>query len=212
MKVRSEPLRFGSGYQEVVQLQDGTELTLRLVHPEDAPLLLDGFQQLSAASRYMRFFGVKGSLSLKEVAYLTDVDGVNHFAIGAILAGPQGKEGVGIARFIRRKNEPKVAELAVAVVDRLQGRGLGRILLERLLAAARERGIERFRFDVLAGNARMLNLLHDVVPDATQMPDGTEIRFEVPIDMHSVRDQESGHRHPVLHRLLALVAGGLFKD
>jgi GNAT superfamily N-acetyltransferase len=172
-------LRFPADYEEVVMLEDGTSITLRLVQGADAPLLLRGFQELSPVSRYMRFFGVKSSLSTNEVRYLTTVDGVNHFAICALLTGAAGEEGVGVARFVRFPTDPGAAEMAIVVADRLQRKGFGRLLLERLIAAARERQITRFRFDVLASNARMRNLLRDVVPGARSVADGSEIHFDM---------------------------------
>jgi GNAT superfamily N-acetyltransferase len=205
-------LRFTPDYEEKASLEDRTAIVLRLIRPDDASRLQKGFQELSTVSRYLRFFGVKSSLSTTEAAYLTEVDGVNHFAICAVSQGTAGEEIVGVARFLRLTAEPASAEMAIVVADRLQGKGLGRILLERLIAAARERQITRFRFEVLASNARMRNLLHDVVPDARSAADGSEIHFDVSLNTDTRDNQEPSDRHPVLHRFLALVAGSLFKD
>src|SRR5207244_92171 len=107
-----------------------------------------GFAGLSAESRYRRFFSAKDRLSEAELRYLTEVDGVDHFALGALHDG----EGAGVARFVRLRDRPDTAEAAIVVVDERQGCGLGRLLLTRLTEAARERGITRFRSDVLARN------------------------------------------------------------
>ena len=64
----------------------------------------------------------------------------------------------------------EVAEAAIAVVDELQGKGLGRALLERLVAAARERGVTKFRAEVLSDNAPMLSLLRQA-GDAVEIGD-----------------------------------------
>jgi RimJ/RimL family protein N-acetyltransferase len=176
-------LKLGLDYEETVGLDDGTFVTLRLVRPTDAPLLIHEFGELSAHSRYMRFFGMKNSLSPTEIRHLLGVDGWNHVAILAVQREPSGEEGVGVARFIRLGNDPEAADFAISVVDRLQGRGLGRILLERLIVAARERGIKRFRFEVLSDNARMLNLVHDVAPSAMRTSDGSETHFDLPLDL-----------------------------
>ncbi len=200
------PRRFDASYRETVVLQDGTSVDLRLVRREDAPLLIEGFKQLSAKSRYMRFFASKGSLSPAEVKYFTEIDGESHFAFGAVLLRDRREEGVGVARFVRLRDEPDVAEPAITVIDRLQGKGLGRILLERLIAAARERGIRRFRFEVVSGNTRMRNLVRDVIPDAPQNDEGTTIRFDVPLESHPPDDAGVAPRHPVLHRILSLAA------
>jgi len=69
---------------------------------------------------------------------------------------------VGIARFIRLKDDPAVAEAAVTVVDHMQRRGLGKLLVSALAQAARERGITRFRAEVLRTNEAMLALLREL--------------------------------------------------
>src|SRR5215813_10393760 len=143
------PRRFDADYREKVVLKGGTEVVLRLVRPDDKPLFVAGFARLSPESRYFRFFTGKDHLTDAELRYLTELDGENHLAIGAL--GPDG-QGAGVARFIRLAQEPEVAELAVTVVDSMQRKGLGRILSERLMAAARERGVKRLRAEILAEN------------------------------------------------------------
>jgi hypothetical protein len=69
---------------------------------------------------------------------------------------------VGVTRFVRSQVDPAVAELAIAVVDDWQGRGLGTALLHQLAARASEEGVKRFSASVLEGNRRMLDLLRDL--------------------------------------------------
>jgi protein lysine acetyltransferase len=54
---------------------------------------------------------------------------------------------------VRSSTDPRVAEVAVAVVDSWQGRGLGTALLDAIAARAREEGVERFTASVLANNS-----------------------------------------------------------
>ena len=85
-------------------LRDGSAVLIRQVRSTDAPLLADGFDRLSAASRQMRFLGVKKQLSAAELRYLTDVDHHDHEALGALdLADGHG---VGIARYVRDIRRP----------------------------------------------------------------------------------------------------------
>jgi len=107
----------------LVVLRDGSAVTIRRVRGTDAPLLADGFARLSAASRRMRFMGVKKDLSAAELRYFTDVDHHDHEALGALDRG--SGHGVGIARYIRDADDPQAAEIAVTIVDEWQGRGLG---------------------------------------------------------------------------------------
>jgi GNAT superfamily N-acetyltransferase len=157
-------VKYDEHYGERITLRDGTIALLRLVRSEDKALLVDGFEHLSPQSRYRRFFAAKKLLSDRDLRYLTELDGSNHLAIGAV--DPSGKQGLGIARFVRRRDEPEVAEAAVAVRDDLHGRGLGRALLERLAAAAYERGVRSFRSEILASNREILALVEAMAPHA----------------------------------------------
>jgi GNAT superfamily N-acetyltransferase len=155
-----EALRFNSNYRERERLETGVPVVLRLVRPRDGRLLLAGFERLSPESRYRRFFAYRKDLSPIEVELFTHCDGVDHFAIAALLEREDGvEEGVGIARFVRLGKNPVAAEAAITVIDDYQGQGLGRLLLERLLWAAAERRICEMRFSVLAENKPMLSLL-----------------------------------------------------
>jgi len=173
----------GDAYSEDVRLQDGSRIRLRPVRPTDKERLAEGLANLSAESQHGRFFSLKAHFSRAELRYLTELDGINHFAIGAVERRGRHKEGagVGIARFIRLKGEPEVAEAAVAVVDRMQNRGVGRLLLERLIAAALERGVRRFRSQVLAKNTRVRDMIAGAFPDARFTSRGAVVLVEFPL-------------------------------
>jgi RimJ/RimL family protein N-acetyltransferase len=144
------------------ELRDGTPVHLRLIGPADRDKLAAGFERLSPESRYWRFFTAMPRLSSSLLTRLTDTDGHDHLAIGAELGGDGGGPLVGVARFIRLADETDTAEASVAVVDDLQHRGLGRLLLRELSAAARAHGVRTFRAHVLGGNQRMRALLRDI--------------------------------------------------
>jgi GNAT superfamily N-acetyltransferase len=115
--------------------------------------------------------------------YLTEVDGKDHVAVVAILPSPDLKteRGVGIARFVRATDDPEVAEAAVTVVDDMQRKGLGRVLLATLAECARVRGIKRVRAEVLASNDPIRHLLEEVKPTIVGQSDGV-LTVEVPLD------------------------------
>jgi RimJ/RimL family protein N-acetyltransferase len=143
----------------MVVLRDGSTVLIRQVRSADAPLLADGFARLSAASRQMRFLGVKKTLSAAELRYFTDVDHHDHEALAAL--DRVGGHGVGIARYIRDADDPRAAEIAVTIVDDWQGRGLGAELLARLSDRARQEGIRRFTALADAGNVAVAALLRN---------------------------------------------------
>lgn len=165
----SEPRFFSLDYLERAVLRDGTKVQLRLVVPADKEILRAGFARLSPASRYARFLAPKSQLSDDELCYLCEVDHETHVAIGALRDDGDGSTappvGLGIARFIRLVDPPNTAEAAIAVADEVQHQGLGKLLFLRLVASAAERGVERFRCEILGSNAGMAGLLAQISPD-----------------------------------------------
>ena len=143
----------------IAELKGGTRVRIRPIAPKDKERIQEGWKHLSADTRYMRFLHPKSALSKWELDYLTEIDYVDHFAWGAELVDDPGHLGIGIARYIRDKSDPSVAEAAITVVDDYQQMGLGRILLQALTEAAQQNGIERFRAEVSASNEQVIRSL-----------------------------------------------------
>jgi GNAT superfamily N-acetyltransferase len=171
-------LRYSPKFRRTELLEDGTRATVRLVQPTDKAFFRRGIGRLSPQSRYRRFLTHRDSFNDSELTYLTELDGWNHLALGALVGG----EGAGVARFIRLPDDPGAAEAAIAILDEHHGKGLGKILLDHLAAAARERGISRFRCDVLAENVPMLALLRRLSPGAEEKMSGAGVmQVDVPL-------------------------------
>lgn len=176
-------LAFDEDYCEDVTLSSGMRIRLKLIRPEDKRRLQEGLAHMSSESRYLRFFTDKPRLSKGELAYLTELDQYSHFAIGAIeldAAGNEG-EGLGVARFIRLPEDERLAEPAVAVVDRAQGQGLGGLLMDRLSDAARERDVQAFRSEFLAWNDGARELFRSMSDVVSFSADGTVAVAELPL-------------------------------
>lgn len=166
-------MRFDQSYDERKTLPNGRVVHLRTIRADDKEQLREGFERLGPRSRYTRFFTGKKALHDADLVYLTEVDGIDHVALVAGEDGEDGRErGLGVARFVRCADDPTVAEPAIAIVDDAQGQGLGGLMLRRLVEAAVERGINRFRCPVLAENDAMQALLADVQPDIIKRADG----------------------------------------
>jgi RimJ/RimL family protein N-acetyltransferase len=164
--------------EEEVTLRDGSNVLIRPVEPADKELFVAAWDGFGEESRYRRFMGAKGSLSAKELAYLTEVDHVDHEALGARDAVTG--EGVGVARYVRLA-QPEVAEAAVAVVDEWQQRGLGGELLGRLTERACENGIERFHASLFAANHAMTTLFEEL--GELKMSNVGEGRMEIDVEL-----------------------------
>jgi len=195
---------FDRQWHEKAALADGRKVELRLLLPEDAPLLAHGFEKLSADSRYRRFHGTRGKLTPEELRYLTEINGENHFALGALDA--KSNEGLGVARFVRLPREPRVAEPAVTVIDSAQKKGLGSLLLKRLAEAAQERGIDLFRCFVLADNQPMRDLLKQLDLPAPSCEAGV-LQFDMPVEKLTAAAPTWHRGHP-FHQLLVAAATG----
>jgi GNAT superfamily N-acetyltransferase len=170
----SNQLMIDAAYCEGLTLHSGETICLRLIRPSDKRTMLRAFAELSAPSRHKRFFTAKSSLTEADLRYFTETDGWDHFALGAVMIHEDGREGdgLGVARCIRLTEDPECAEVAITVIDRLQGKGIGRALLERLVTAALERGITRFQFMCLAHNLEMQKLVERVCRVVETRSDG----------------------------------------
>src|SRR5689334_16173484 len=118
----SEPISAFNRDNATVLLPDGTPATIHPIGPEFAPNLAAGLQKLSPESRYKRFFSVKREFLPSELEYLTQCDGVNHFALALTLTDETGAPGesVAVARCVRDAADPALAEFAITVIDAWQ--------------------------------------------------------------------------------------------
>lgn len=137
-------------------LPTAPELTVRPIRVGDKEALLDLFERLSPRSRFRRFLAPKPSLSRRELAYLTEVDHRTHEALVAV-----GRDGAfaGVARYACAPGESTVADVAFAVADASQGRGIGTGLAGLLFADARANGILRLVAMTLPENRPARKLL-----------------------------------------------------
>lgn len=133
------------------RLADGTLVVIRRIRPEDAFALGRAVQCLSEASRLKRFLTPKPRLSRRELHYLTEVDFDDHYAVVAVLAH-EPMRIIASARWVRDREDGSRAEVAVAIADHLQGKGLGRVLGEVLARAAARRGVAEFTATMMYDN------------------------------------------------------------
>ena len=157
-----------------VTLRDGSIAELRPIHPEDRGLLAEGLSLMSIESRYARFGVGIDHLTPSELDYLTKVDQVGHVAWGAAI----DNEPAGVGRYIRF-SDPICADVAVAVVDRFQGRGLGRVLFEALVASARANELAELCFVVQPFNEAVRRILEGVDVGVTESGGLVQGRIEV---------------------------------
>lgn len=183
---------------QTVELRDGRAVLVRPIEPEDKARLADAFDRLSEESRQRRFLTPATELSAEDLVYLTEVDHRRHEAVVAL----DDEDGlVGVARYVQVPRERTYAEVAVAVVDAWQRRGVATALLGALSERARENGVERFRAYVASENAVVVDALERA--GAVRAPrTGAELEFEVDVPEHGLGD-------PLPTALRAAAAGQL---
>jgi RimJ/RimL family protein N-acetyltransferase len=167
-----------------VELRDGTKVRLRPIAPEDEPLLHEAVAAMSERTVYFRFFSPIKRMSDALAHRLAVVDYHDRFALVATSHRPHGREQdriVGVARYDRAR-DTNVAEVAVAVIDEFQRRGLGGVLLGELARVARAEGIKTFQLIVLPENQQMLGLLRKMgwIHQAKLSGGVYEISFDLP--------------------------------
>ena len=129
-----------------------TDVTIRAVRPDDKERIVQAFRGLDRSSVYTRFFSYKKALEDEELRRVTECDGVSHVVLVATTGSGEHESIIGMGSYVRRG---AAAEVAFAVEEDYQRRGIASRLLQRLTAMARAQGIERFEADVLAENAAM---------------------------------------------------------
>jgi acetyl coenzyme A synthetase (ADP forming)-like protein len=173
-----------------VVLRDGSTMRFRAPVGDDAAGLLTFFERLSDESLYLRFHG-HPSVDARLVDPVLDPDWVERGA----LIGMHGDRIVAVANYVRLR-DARAAEVAFAVADDFQGRGVGTRLLEQLAAAATAVGIEEFVAEVMADNTAMLRVFTDAGFETTRetILGTTEVRLSLgPTETFRVRVDERDH-------------------
>lgn len=168
---------YPSEYELDAVLRDGRGVRIRPIQPSDSGLIVAFFEKLGPESRYFRFFRIKKSLDPEEIEYFTNVDYVDRFALIALHDG----EMIGVARYDRETPDQTHAEVAFAVADDHQGRGLGTKLLQLLTHHARSNGIDGFRAYVLPENRQMMRVFRNSGYDLSRTIDEGVFTVDFPV-------------------------------
>lgn len=146
---------------ELVQdfkLKTGEEITLRPIVPTDDQLLKEHFYSLSPETVHRRFNRMVSVLPNHMVRDLVNVDYTRHMAMVAVLKQGSGELLLATSRYYL-DDATNTAEMAFAVLDEWQGRGLGRRLLEALIERAKATKVKALEAWVQQDNTPMLKLL-----------------------------------------------------
>ncbi|MDP3700407.1 MAG: bifunctional acetate--CoA ligase family protein/GNAT family N-acetyltransferase [Hylemonella sp.] len=133
-------------------------LTLRPIRPEDEAQHRAFLESLESEDVRMRVFYSRRSIEHSELARLMQIDYEREMAFIAVASGAGGREEtLGVVRAVTDPDNV-AAEFGVIVRSDLKGRGLGALLMDKLIRYQRARGTQRITGDVMLENARMREL------------------------------------------------------
>jgi acyl-CoA hydrolase len=161
------------------RLAGGEEVVVRPVRMSDEEALQDLFYALSDESAYNRFMGHKGAYPRAEMQRLIDADYAGSMAL--VVSRPTTGELIAMARY-DMDPATRLGDIAFAVRDDWQRRGIGTCLMRRMSQTARANGLAGFRADVFASNRGMLMVFQKSGLCVQSLFDGAayhmEMRFE----------------------------------
>ena len=136
---------------------DGTLIALRPIRPDDEPVLQDLFAHMSLEDVRQRFFAPMRELSHALASRLSHLDYGGEMALVAQHNGMT----LGVARYSADRDRLS-AEFAVAVRSDWHGRGVGYLLMGRLIEIAQRSGIGELFGLVLHENKPMLDMCREL--------------------------------------------------
>ena len=196
---------YPSQYETEVLLKDGSRIVLRPIKSEDIEGWLGFVSRLSRRTKYLRFHSLP-KLGREDAIRFCTVDYNDTFAFVAEVRGDQRKDIAAIGRYYRLPKRHS-AEVALAIEDAYQGRGIGTKLMEVLANVARENDITTFEADVLAENREMMNVFRDYgFHIASELQEGVfHITFPIARTRRVVRKEEERERVATVASLRSLL-------
>lgn len=141
-------------YIEPLQLEDGTLIQLRPIHPLDGKQALPFREKLSEETIRARFLGYIPKHSQQLVDRLTKIDYKNEMAIVAEVKKEELREVIAVARIVRDK-DTDAAEFAIIIADEWQGKGLGSEMTNFMISIAKEMKFEKLYALLYSHNQQM---------------------------------------------------------
>nr|WP_254221978.1 GNAT family N-acetyltransferase [Burkholderia multivorans] len=136
----------------------GETVTIRPIRPEDEPAHSELLRAMTPEDLRMRFFGAVRSFDHSQIARMTQIDYDREMAFIAVVNDASGQaHTLAVARAVSDPDN-ETAEFAIAVRPDQKGRGLGRLLLTRIIDYARSRGTAWMVGEALRENAPMIAL------------------------------------------------------
>ncbi|MCW8376136.1 bifunctional acetate--CoA ligase family protein/GNAT family N-acetyltransferase [Streptomyces justiciae] len=160
-------------------LADGSTVRIRPVRRDDHDQLQGLYEEMSPENLRLRFFAA----SRRSAERAADRACAPHPGYRALLAEREGRV-LGLAEYDTggADADTTTAEISIAVADGLHHRGVGTLLIEHLVSAARAEGITTFTADALCENREVLRLFADLGLHTARRFEGPEVRCTIGLD------------------------------
>ena len=169
-------------WERKYRLMDGSEVFVRPIRPEDERLYARFMDRMDAEDIRLRMFMPVREFSHKFLARMTQIDYAREMAFIALRPDEtEEQEALGVARFFADPDYEK-GEYAILVRSDLKGHGLGWLLMQQLICYAKSEGLKSLYGSVLAENATMLQMCHELGFTINRDPDDETI-FAVQLDL-----------------------------
>ncbi|MBN1289086.1 MAG: GNAT family N-acetyltransferase [Actinobacteria bacterium] len=176
-------------------ISDGTEILMRPAKISDEPLIKDFFYSLSDKSNYRRFFTLMRYMPHKVLQDFVAVDYTKKMVILALLEEDEKETVIGVGQYAVL-GETRTAEVAIAIRDEYQNRGIGTALFKHLGLIAKREGLHGFSGDYIAENIAISRLVRkldsEVKEEISQGVCHFETVFEGPSKQELKQTEEQG--------------------
>lgn len=167
-----------------IQLNDGSDIVIRPIRPEDAEMEAKFVRELSSEAKYFRFMNSLQELSQEMLVRFTQIDYYDEMALVAATMIDGVEEQIGVARYTTNLDK-KSCEFALVVSDQWRGKGIGHHLMQNLMEIARDNDLERIEGSVLSNNFKMLDLMTSLNFRIDNDPDDPGIK-QVEARLHAI--------------------------
>jgi acyl-CoA hydrolase/RimJ/RimL family protein N-acetyltransferase len=158
--IPGEKGRYPEDLESYKTTKKGVNVFFRPIKISDEPLLKKFVYSLSDSSLYRRFISVRKDMPHERLQELVVIDYTKEMAIVATVGDEEKPEIIGVGRYFIDANQHS-AEVAFAVRDEYQNKGIGTELLAYLTYLAKRQGLLGFTADVLAENRPMLHVFEN---------------------------------------------------
>ncbi|KFA97860.1 bifunctional acetate--CoA ligase family protein/GNAT family N-acetyltransferase [Vibrio sp. ER1A] len=143
--------------EELITLKDGSKISLRPIRPEDEPFHADFINNVTKEDLYKRFFSDVGEFNHEALANLTQIDYDREMAFVAVDLSYANPHIIGVSRVLVTPDNSD-AEFAILIRSDLKGKGLGRVLMNKIIDYCKSKNTRQISGMTMPTNRGMLTL------------------------------------------------------